>query len=85
MIGVYLGFNPSFTPSAATFESQSRMEGVEIRWHRMVPDYAEFKVGLETLHQVGRLTSHIWVLADDAQTLAELRQVAEGLSFSKRQ
>ena len=81
LIGVYLGFHPSFTPTAATFAGQGRIEGAVVRWHHKVPEGDEFKVGLEALHELGRETSHIWLLASDAPKLEALRVLAEGLSF----
>lgn len=85
LIGVYLGFHPNFAPNAATIEREGRMEGAVVHWHRKVPKNVEFTVGLETLHEVGHTTSHIWVVATDVQSLDTLRVVAEGLSFKGRQ
>jgi len=81
LIGVYLGFHPSFTPTAATFVREGQLEGSVIRWHSKVPTDAEFQLGIETLHDLGRLTSHVWVMANDVQSLDALRIVAEGMSF----
>jgi hypothetical protein len=84
LIGVYLGFHPNFHPTAETFVRESQMDGSVIRWHRKTPKTLEFKVGLETLYELGPDQGHIWVLASDAENLDVLRLVAEGLSFKRR-
>lgn len=81
IVGVYMGHAPNFAPSPEAFVQQGRMEGSPVRWQRMAPEGGAFKLGLETLHEFGHDVSHVWVMANDARRLDELRAVAEGMSF----
>ena len=83
LIGVYLGFAPSFSPNGATFVQDGRMDGNSVHWYRKAAEGSGFKVGLETLHQLKSGTSHVWILANDKPRMDELRDVAERLSFKK--
>ena len=81
VVGVYMGHAPNFAPSTEGFVQQGRMEGSPVRWQRMTPGGGTFKLGLETLHEFGHDIGHVWVMANDAHRLDELRAFAEGMSF----
>jgi hypothetical protein len=81
VIGVYLGFAPSFVPNEETFAREGRMDGVSIRWHRKTS--TAFKFGLEALRERGNEKDHIWVMANDEPKLDALRRIAENFTFDR--
>ena len=83
LIGVYLGFAPSFRPSGASIAQDGRMDGNTVHWYNKATAGSGFKVGLETLYELKSGTSHVWILANDRPRMDELRAVAEGLIFKK--
>ena len=82
LIGVYLGFAPSFHADPKLLLRDGRIGTDVVHWYRKQSKDGGFNVGAETLLQSGKLTSHVWLLARDEASLDKLLKVAESLSFA---
>lgn len=83
VIGVYLGFHPSFKPEEATALRPGIIGGEPITWYVKQPGSSTFAVGAEAIHQLKPHVAHIWVLAPSQPELVKLIQTAEQLRFGR--
>lgn len=81
VIGVYAGFAPDFQPDPKKIIRQGKIGTDAIQWYRKQTMDKEFKVGAETLYSRGQTINHIWVLAQDEQSLVGLLSLSESLDF----
>ena len=82
MIGVYAGFAPNFQTDPKKIIRQGKIGTDVIQWYRKQTMDKEFKVGAETLYSRGQTINHIWVLAQDEQSLSALISLSETLTFA---
>lgn len=82
LIGVYLGFAPSFHADPKLLLRDGKIGAEVVHWYKKQPKDGGFNAGAETLLQSGKLTSHIWLLAKDEASLDSLLKLAESLSFA---
>jgi len=81
LIGVYLGFAPSFQADPKLLLRDGKIGADVVHWYKKQPKDGGFNAGAETLLQSGKLTSHVWLLAKDEASLDRLLKLAESLSF----
>jgi hypothetical protein len=81
VIGVYAGFAPDFRPDKKKMIRQGKIGTDAIQWYRKQTMDKKFKVGAETLYSRGQTINHIWVLAQDEQSLSALLSLSESLDF----
>ena len=82
VIGVYAGFAPDFQPDPKQILRQGKIGADVVHWYKKQAMDKQFKVGAETLYSRGQTINHIWVLAQDEQSLSALISLSESLTFA---
>ncbi len=82
VIGVYAGFAPDFQPDPKKIIRRGKIGTDDVQWYRKQTMDKQFKVGAETLYSRGQAINHIWVLAQDEQSLSALISLSESLTFA---
>jgi len=82
LVGVYLGFAPSFHADPKLLLRDGKIGADAVHWYRKQPKDGGFGAGAETLLESGNSKRHVWLLARDATSLDSLLKTAESLSFA---
>ena len=83
MIGVYIGYAPSFHPDPSQLKQDGRIGNSTVHWYRKPSEDASYRIGVETLYDIHPLTAHIWAQAQDERSLAQLLAVIAKMDFGK--